>query len=138
MNELEKSRLASELRHRLQINGLTDDEVIEASKNTLAFSFSVFALRLQDLQAEVIKEFRKTLRLFCWWQGHKLRNNYGDDMPWCCERCEFEIGYHEAMTHEGMRWKLRKAWRRFREWWQCSECGGRFGRHDLDTEHFPF
>jgi hypothetical protein len=29
--------------------------------------------------------------------------------------------------------------RRFCEWWYpCSECGGRFGRHDETKEHLPF
>lgn len=29
----------------------------------------------------------------------------------------------------------RKAWA---YWWLCSDCGGRFGRHDESADHIPF
>lgn len=63
-----------------------------------------------------------------------------------CERC----GHHG----DGYEWDLRgwiyvRLWwlgyhlrerlSLWREWWRCSECGGRFGRHDYDKfDHIPF
>ena len=103
MNELEKSRLASELRHRLHIEGLTDDEVIEASKNTLAYAFAEVWLRWQDLEVEIIKTsaFKYWLQ-FCTILFDVLTRTR---RAWChhvCHLYQFDGTYNLRCTDDGM------------------------------------
>lgn len=59
-----------------------------------------------------------------------------------CERCG-----HDDYQRSAMEWLHGKLWRLsewikgeamgWREWWRCSECGGRYGRHD-DSPHIQF
>lgn len=35
------------------------------------------------------------------------------------------------------RWRSME-WLGITEWWRCTECGGRFGRHDHSFDHLPF
>lgn len=61
-----------------------------------------------------------------------------------CERCGQSDGY-QCGPREWIRVKiwLFKDWLRgerrgWSEWWKCTECGGRFGRHDDRFDHIPF
>lgn len=62
-----------------------------------------------------------------------------------CERCGYEGNGDEQGVRE--RIAVRLYWWRYnfglwakswREWWKCSDCGGRFGRHDDAFDHLPF
>jgi rubredoxin len=35
------------------------------------------------------------------------------------------------------RW-IADRWWSWQLWWRCTECGGRFGRHDDSYDHIPF
>ncbi len=56
-----------------------------------------------------------------------------------CERCGHN-GMHDGpsvLERIKTRWwvwknEWRECWHRWRRWWKCCDCGGRFGRHDYD------
>jgi len=60
-----------------------------------------------------------------------------------CVRCgheDYQRGLREWI--EGKIWRLGDWLKRERmgwsEWWKCTECGGRFGKHDDKFDHLPF
>lgn len=63
-----------------------------------------------------------------------------------CERCgyrgngdEYGIRGRIKVRLYWWRYELGLWWQSVREWWKCSECGGRFGRHNYDEfDHLPF
>ncbi|HEY0684690.1 MAG TPA: hypothetical protein VGD45_20305 [Steroidobacter sp.] len=63
-----------------------------------------------------------------------------------CERCGHHGTGHEWDLREWIalrlywwRYEAGLRWSCLREWWKCSECGGRFGKHNYDEfDHIPF
>lgn len=74
-------------------------------------------------------------RLDCAWRGH--RDVCNDLQGWVCLDCGRQMSYDEAVKRP-IRTKLRDWWQLKKDWWKCSECGGRFGKHDDKVSHIPF
>lgn len=86
-------------------------------------------------------------RFFCWLWGHKFHPDAAmyynlfdcERCGFCCEGCPTR--WEEASYRIRGWWDDQCrywAWKRWREWWKCSDCGWRCGRHDPNTDHVPF
>lgn len=84
----------------------------------------------------------------CRWWGHQLdpeaSHYYGVD--YCC-RCERQVERNTGILRLRELAAVRifiigreiRMWiQSYQEWWKCSECGKRFGKHDDTYDHIPF
>lgn len=61
-----------------------------------------------------------------------------------CQRCDhhgYQCSFRERIVLRLYFWRYEAGlrWSCWREWWKCSECGGRFGKHNYDEfDHLPF
>lgn len=72
-------------------------------------------------------------RILCAWRGH---NYWNTSTNWVCDDCERQLSY-EDMVQPPIKRRLCDWIQARKDWFKCSECGRRFGRHN-DTPHIPF